>query len=116
MQDGVRGYNTDAARGADTFHPFSSNLKIETFNASAADTDITITLSETPKKLIIMQAPNGYGVSFSPSANITRTSKATEFYSYDYTGFRGESITYAANSKDITFKVGVVGTVTVRYI
>lgn len=28
MQNGVRGYNTDAARGADTFHPFSSETKL----------------------------------------------------------------------------------------
>ena len=28
VQNGVRGYNTDAARGADTFHPFSQLLKM----------------------------------------------------------------------------------------
>lgn len=28
VKDGIRGYNTNAARGADTFHPFSSDLKL----------------------------------------------------------------------------------------
>lgn len=116
MKDGVFGYNTDSDRGADTFHPFSSNLKVETFNASVAETNMTITLSETPKKLIIMQAANGYGVSFPADANITKTSKPSEYYSYSYNGLRGESTVHAANSKDITFKAGVTGTVTVRYI
>lgn len=29
MQDGVRGFNTSAARGADTFHPFKSNAEFK---------------------------------------------------------------------------------------
>lgn len=44
MQDGIRGYNTDAARGADTFHPFkfvhyvgnvSGYMTEQTFNIAA---------------------------------------------------------------------------------
>ena len=54
VKDGVRGYNTDAARGADTFHPFSGasgtlnisfEYKLSTNGSSSKNTDVTGTMS-----------------------------------------------------------------------
>lgn len=42
IQGGIRGYNTDPARGADTFSPFNSDLKWEYFyNGNSGTTTYT---------------------------------------------------------------------------
>lgn len=50
VQNGVRGYNTDAARGADTFHPFSNSkmLLLGIGNIIATKSDLVdVDLNET---------------------------------------------------------------------
>ena len=66
-KDGERGYNTDPARGADTFIPFSKHefykfsyrLSGSKSQYESANTNFTIT--ETKKyKALILVPPNGY--------------------------------------------------------
>lgn len=56
IKDGVRGYNTDAARGADTFRPFSSaELLWMNHTPNSAQDNITISFDSSKyNKLIIL--------------------------------------------------------------
>lgn len=62
IKDGVRGYNTDPERGADTFHPFKvdcSDIEQGTFNSNNGT--VTITLENLPKyKLLSITTDGGY--------------------------------------------------------
>ena len=58
VRDGIRGYNTDAARGADTFVPFSSmkcvNNKTVTAKCSTASTSYTYTATKNVNLLVFL--------------------------------------------------------------
>lgn len=53
FKDGKRGYNTDAARGADTFVPFSSVEIIEIASAPGKQNSLTLTFENPYQKEII---------------------------------------------------------------
>lgn len=52
LKDGKRGYNTDAARGADTFVPFKRGLTFVTGSGVMGYGDKTIVTIEKPKLII----------------------------------------------------------------
>lgn len=91
----------------------SGDLKVETFNVSKG-VNVTVTLASVPKKLIILQASNGYGLSIPSDVDIGSNSKPTDYYSYDYEGITG--VNHNTFSKNISFTSTRDGTVTVRYI
>lgn len=53
IKNGKRGYNTDAARGADTFVPFSSAEVIEINSASGRQNSLILTFENQYKKEIV---------------------------------------------------------------
>ena len=74
VQNGVRGFNTDPARGADTFYPFST-IKTEKFSGfTTAGKEYKISLSQIPNKLICLKSKSGYGVCFPVDIQLTGAS------------------------------------------
>ena len=94
----------------------SGDLKVEKFDNISKGVWSTVTLSETPKKLIILQTSSGYGLSFPADVDMNEDSVPTDYYCYDYTGIKDGRITHDAFSQNISFNSNHDGTVTVRYI
>ena len=54
IHDGKRGYNTDAARGADTFFPFSSSAEVIGIqSAPGKQNSLTLTFENPSKKDVV---------------------------------------------------------------
>ena len=81
IKDGVRGYNTDPARGADTFHPFNSAQVLKTLNFTGPQQNQTIDCTHISgyKNLTVdnfyYKMPNGknYSASADGSGKISAT-------------------------------------------
>lgn len=67
VQDGERGYNTDAARGADTFHPFKHKLTYQ-YGVVNCGTDKNVTVSVSKIPLMVLADVGNYNSSFNGNA------------------------------------------------
>lgn len=83
IQEGVRGYNTDPARGADTFSPFRSTLEWRfLYNPNSGSTTYTLTINDIdPKRIYYYVAFPGGDVS--SQANMTHVSAISDGGTYE---------------------------------
>lgn len=79
LKDGKRGYNTDAARGADTFVPFSSAEVIEITSAPGKQNSLTLTFENPYQKEIIFAF--GYVINYD-----------AQYFMYDFMHESGKTI------------------------
>lgn len=79
IHDGKRGYNTDVARGADTFVPFSSAEVIEITSAPGKQNSLTLTFENPYQKEIIFAF--GYVINYD-----------AQYFMYDFIHESGKTI------------------------
>lgn len=79
VHDGKRGYNTDVARGADTFVPFSSAEVIEITSAPGKQNSLTLTFENPYQKEIIFAF--GYVINYD-----------AQYFMYDFMHESGKTI------------------------
>ena len=97
MKDGIFGYNTDPERGADTFHPFSSQRTF-TVNLTAGYIQAsTYTHSSSVKFQNAKIKVNVRSFSGKGSLSVNADSKTTTINSTGNYTFEGKSITITAN-------------------